>query len=130
MSSFEDVLQSLRSIYLEETRRRAAEMAVLLDALQSGRDRRSGETQVALDALVIQFHGLAGTGTSYGFEELSLLGRLGEHDAGARQRLGGACTPEELHTWKALIRQIEAAACPAFLPAFPSTSPFQPGEAP
>lgn len=110
MSNFEDVLKGLRSIYLEETRQRVAAMARLLEHLERDPGPQGEQADDALGSLVVQFHGLAGTGASYGFAELSLLGRLGEHDAGTRQRLGGACTPEDFRTWRALVAQIEAAA--------------------
>ncbi len=70
-----------------------------------------------MSSLAVEFHGLAGTGTTYGFEELSLLGRMGEHDVGARQRFGGGCSREEFRTWRALLAQIEAVA---FAPAAPA----------
>lgn len=110
MSNFENVFKGLRSIYLEETRQRAAAMARLLEDLERDPSHLSEQADDALGSLVVQFHGLAGTGATYGFEELSLLGRMGEHDAGTRQRLGGACTPEEFRTWRALVAQIEATA--------------------
>jgi hypothetical protein len=105
MSHFDDIMEELRSAYLEETRRRAAAMALALDRLE-----REPDAAQTLGELVVQFHGLAGSGASYGFAELSLLGRLGEFDSGVRQRVGGACTREDLRTWRTLISQIEAAA--------------------
>lgn len=119
MSEFENVFKGLKTIYLEETRQRAAAMAYLLGHLEREPEHLSREADDALGALVVQFHGLAGTGASYGFEELSLLGRMGEFDTATRHRLGGACTAEELRTWKALIDQIEAAASFSLPAIFP-----------
>jgi len=114
MANFEDVFKGIKTLYLEETRQRAAAMSRLVGDLER-QARRDAQAEQALDALVVQFHGLAGTGTSYGFEELSLLGRMGEIDAGTRQRLGGELSSEDLKTWRALISQIEAAATPVYL---------------
>jgi hypothetical protein len=105
MNHFDDIMAELRSTYLEETRRRAAVMALTLDRLE-----RDPDAAQALGELVVQFHGLAGSGTSYGFAELSLLGRLGEFDSGVRHRHGGTCTQEDLRTWRTLVSQIEATA--------------------
>lgn len=105
MSHFENVMEELRALYLEETLRRAAAMNRTLDQLET--DPAAG---TALNELVVHFHGLAGTGTSYGFAELSLLGRLGEHDSGIRLRMGETCAPEDFRTWRALVAQIEGAA--------------------
>ncbi len=98
-------MEDLRAVYLEETLRRTAAMGRTLDQLEKNPAARS-----ALSELVVHFHGLAGTGTSYGFAELSLLGRLGEHDSGIRQRMGETCGPEDFRTWRALVAQIEATA--------------------
>jgi hypothetical protein len=106
MNHFDDIMAELRRTYLEETRRRAAAMAQAVDQLE----REPGAAQV-LSELVVHFHGLAGTGTSYGFAELSLLGRIGEFDSGVRQRLGGSCSREDVFTWRTLISQIQATAC-------------------
>lgn len=105
MLDFEQIISGLRDTYLEETRRRAEVMTSSVERLE--RDPAAAE---ALDELVGYFHGLAGTGSSYGFEELSLLGRMGEFDSGVRRRAGGACSQEDLRTWRALIAQIAATA--------------------
>jgi hypothetical protein len=105
MNNFDDVMAELRTIYLEETRRRAAAMALALERLE-----RDPDAAQALGELVVQFHGLAGSGASYGYEDLSLLGRLGEYDSSIRQRHGGTCTQEDFRTWRTLIAQIEATA--------------------
>jgi hypothetical protein len=106
MKHFDDIMAELRATYLAETRLRALAMTQTVDHLE----RDPGATQV-LTELVVHFHGLAGTGTSYGFAELSLLGRMGEFDSGVRQRLGGSCSREDIFTWRTLISQIQATAC-------------------
>lgn len=117
MYHFDDILEELRDVYLEETLERSAAMAATLDTLE----RESASGSGALADLVVYFHRLAGTGTCYGLAELSLLGRMGEYDSGTRQRMGGACSQEEVCTWRALISQIQAAALGnAFSGPFPA----------
>jgi hypothetical protein len=106
MHNFDDIMKELRATYLEETRQRTAAMTLVIERLE----RNPGAAQ-SLAELVMQFHGLAGSGASYGFAELSLLGRLGEFDSGVRLRQGGVCTPEDIRTWRTLVAQIEATAC-------------------
>lgn len=108
MATLDDVLRQLRGIYLEESRQRALSMTRLIGALEQ---QPATESEM-LTSLAIHFHGFAGTGATYGFEELTLLGRLGELDVTNRQKLGGVCQGEEIRTWKALVAQIEAVAHP------------------
>ncbi len=108
MTKLERILGELRAPYLLETLARAASMSKLITELE-----RNPATRL-LSSLEGQFHGLAGTGTSYGFEELSRLGQLGERSAAeARKDLSAACSPDVLQTLRGLVAKIESTTASA-----------------
>lgn len=80
MASWEETLGELKAQFVESALQRVERMSGLLEALRA--DPNDG---VACRELMIQFHGLAGAGTTYGFPEVTRLGLLGESLTGGRE---------------------------------------------
>lgn len=73
MGSWEEALHELRGEFVRNASARLERMRLLAAAL-----RADPEDGGARHQLVLQFHGLAGAGTTYGFPEVTRLGLLGE----------------------------------------------------
>ncbi len=77
-----EVMRGLRRDYLSGAPERVRELHTLLERTERGEPG-------ALDGLRRALHKLAGSGGSYGFEEISKAGRAGEHLAQAVMERGG-----------------------------------------
>jgi diguanylate cyclase (GGDEF)-like protein len=72
MTSWEETLRELRHDFVRGSLERFSRMRAQLDAL-----RRQPDEQTSRE-LMLQFHGLSGSGTTYGFPEVTRLGAEGE----------------------------------------------------
>lgn len=107
-----EVLRGLRRDYLRDSVARVAELEALL------RDVAAGGTP-AMDALRRALHKLAGSGGSYGFDEISRVSREGEHTAQRLIQAGGDSPPDADDL--ATVRQTVAALAAAFAAARAAT---------
>lgn len=78
-----EVMRGLRRDYLKGAPQRLDEISALLRSLENG-------DAASLDQLRRALHKLAGSGGSYGFDEISKTARAGEHLAKALLDKGGA----------------------------------------
>lgn len=102
-----EVMRNLRREYLKSAPERVQELRSLLEAV---RRIEPG----ALDGLRRAFHKLAGSGGSYGFQQISTTSRAGEHLAVAvLERTGGKVEAVDVGTLKdcveAVARALDAA---------------------
>jgi len=73
MTALEAAFDELRGLFRETTRTRLEEMTRCVDVLEAEPANRD-----ALRKLARHFHGLAGLGTTYGYERISELGEVAE----------------------------------------------------
>jgi diguanylate cyclase (GGDEF)-like protein len=119
-ASWAEALRELRGEYLREARERARTIRELIDAIEA----RPSEA-ASLRELNRLFHGLAGSGTTYGFPELTALGIEGERACGAARAPGLSPAASEIAAWRGLLARIESVVTQA-----ETTRPAEGGEAP
>lgn len=106
--SFEDVLGGLRERFVAGSRERCDRIERLLDQLDSG----AGGAQTVRD-LMMQFHGFSGSGSTYGFPRVSILGSEGERLCEALVKGPELAGARERKRWRSLLlslrRELEAA---------------------
>ena len=86
-----EVMRGLRREYLKGAPQRLEELSAQLAALEKG-------DAAQLDALRRGLHKLAGSGGSYGFDEVSQAARAGEHFAKALLEKGGEVSDGDMAT--------------------------------
>src|SRR6266545_7265649 len=98
MPSFDEVLRDLRERFVAGSQARLERIEDALDRL----DRDSADA-AALRELMLEFHGLSGAGSTYGFPQVSALGLEGERLCDAC--LKGATEPadRERKRWRSLM---------------------------
>ncbi len=104
MDDVEEALQKFREEFLRASRERAGEMESLLASL-----RARPADPVLLGPLERHFHGLVGTGGTYGYPRVSELAAQGEIDCRSVLEAQGAAAPEQLERWAALVKEIRRA---------------------
>ena len=87
MTSWEETLRELRGEFVRGSLLRVERMRSLLRLLSA-----SPKDETTCHELMLQFHGLAGSGATYGFPEVTRLGLAGE------RLLGGRDTEEQADT--------------------------------
>lgn len=97
MASWAETMQQLRAEYVREARANLETVTLLVERLEQDRSPK------ALPDLARRFHGLAGSGFTYGFPEVSALGRRGEKACKTVAERGGAPLPTELGEWHAVL---------------------------
>ncbi len=99
--SFEEALRDLRERFVRGSVERLDRIAQLLDALE-----REPADAGALRDLMIQFHGFAGAGSTYGFPGVSALGSEGERlcDALLKERQSPQARDQD--RWVSLLRSL------------------------
>lgn len=107
MESWNEILTYLRSGYIQDSLERVERMARQLSRLDMEPD--DGEL---LYELRREFHGMTGSGTSYGFPALSEIGREGEQDLIRHLTQGGPTTFEERHRWHELLERARSSLVP------------------
>jgi diguanylate cyclase (GGDEF)-like protein len=97
MASWAETMQQLRTEYVRE----AQENLEVVDRLVERLEQDSSPK--ALPELTRRFHGLSGSGFTYGFPEVSVLGRRGETTCKKVAERGGAPQPADLGQWHAVV---------------------------
>jgi diguanylate cyclase (GGDEF)-like protein len=122
MEALEDALRSLRAEFVREARRRLDGISRSLEALDVEPRNRG-----ALHELLQGFHGFAGTGTTYGYPEVTALGQEGERSCSKHLAESAAPPPADIARWVELRglleRQFSGAGVPAARSAAPVTEP-------
>ena len=103
MTSVEQQLDSLRSLFTEHAERRIEEMRRLLTALQDNRPNAD-----VLRQLRAHFHSFAGLGSTYGYPQASELGDRGESRVSEVLQESGAPGNEDLAAWRRFVDALEA----------------------
>ncbi len=67
------------------------------------------EDQASLAEVRLRFHGLSGTGATFGFPRVSVLGMQGEHACDEVAEAGRAPTAEEIRAWRGLVEEVREA---------------------
>src|SRR5215470_6001658 len=104
METWEDTIAELRTDYVHDSLERAAEMERQLDHLE----RTPGDGP-ALEDLLRAFHGFAGSGTTYGFPEVTALGQEGERACTSLKTRRAAPAAVDLQKWQTLLNRLRAA---------------------
>jgi chemotaxis protein histidine kinase CheA len=107
MESWDEILTYLRDGYVRDSLERVERMAQQLSRL----DAEPGDGEL-LSELRREFHGLTGSGMSYGFPVLSAIGREGERELSQHLSRGGPTTPEERDRWHGLLSQLSSTLSP------------------
>jgi len=97
MANWAETMKQLRTDYVREAKTNLEAVSRLVERLEQGSSVK------ALPDLTRRFHGLAGSGFTYGFPEVSTLGRRGERACKAMAERGGAALPAELGEWHAVL---------------------------
>lgn len=92
-------IRTLRVEYLKEAPLRVAELQTLLGRAEQGDGG-------ALDELRRALHKLAGSGGSYGFAELSVRSRAGEHEAQRLLELGAPVAVSQLRALRVMVQGV------------------------
>jgi len=101
VASFEEALRELRERFVAGSGERLERIAQLLDLLDHDPSHAG-----SLRDLMLQFHGLAGSGSTYGFPRVSALGLEGERlcDACAKEKAVPA--DRERQRWRSLLASL------------------------
>jgi diguanylate cyclase (GGDEF)-like protein len=118
MEALEDALRALRTEFIRDARGTLDGIARGLEALGVEPDSRG-----ALHDLLRGFHSLAGTGTTFGFPEVTALGREGERICSTRLAESAAPEAADIARWRELLEQLERQFLGAGAPAVRSTAP-------
>jgi hypothetical protein len=102
MANLNETLHALREAYVAEANENLARIDRLISALET---EPTGPT---LEHLHRRFLGLAGSGYTYGFPEVSTLGRQGERLCAALLRTGRCASPSVLLASRAVLRGLQA----------------------
>jgi diguanylate cyclase (GGDEF)-like protein len=100
-TSWHRTFRDLRVQFAEGAGERLAAIDAALDRLLV----EPGETK-SLSELRVRFHGLSGTGATFGFPRVSVLGVEGEHACDAVLEAGRTPTLEEIRAWRRLVQEI------------------------
>jgi diguanylate cyclase (GGDEF)-like protein len=121
--SFEEALRGLRERFVRGSVERLERIAQLLGLLE-----REPEDARVLRDLMIQFHGFAGAGSTYGFPGVSALGSEGELLCDALLKEKQPPEAREQDRWKSLLRSLrrELQREPSLGPAAPTGAPDAP----
>ena len=95
--SWAKVMQGLRADYMRNSAANLDAIGRLIELMEG---RPSAE---ALRFLLARFHGLNGSGLTYGFPEVSLLGARGEEKCRVVLQGGGTASAGDFATWRSLL---------------------------
>ena len=93
--------RELREQFAEGAGERLAAIDAALDRLFV----EPGDAE-SLSELRVRFHGLSGTGATFGFPRVSVLGVEGEHACDAVVEAGRPPTSEEIRAWRRLVQEV------------------------
>ncbi|MBC7544787.1 MAG: Hpt domain-containing protein [Candidatus Sericytochromatia bacterium] len=97
-------LADLFQVFLDQVHRRFDQIAAMIAQLAAMPDDRP-----ALKQLSHHFHGLAGSGSSFGFPNVSQLGQSGDQTCLRRLETGTPPDAADLATWRRLLTELHAA---------------------
>jgi diguanylate cyclase (GGDEF)-like protein len=100
-SSWRRTFRELRGQFAEGAEERLAAIGGALDRLIAKPEDRESLAEVRL-----RFHGLSGTGATFGFPRVSVLGMQGEHACDAVLAAGRPPTAEEIRSWRRLVQDV------------------------
>ncbi len=103
-SSWRRTFRELRGQFAEGAGERLAAIDGALDKLLA-----KPEDAGSLADVRLRFHGLSGTGATFGFPRVSVLGMQGELACDAVAEASRPPTPEEVRTWRDLVGEIREA---------------------
>jgi diguanylate cyclase (GGDEF)-like protein len=103
-SSWRRTFRELRGQFAEGAGERLAAIDGALDKLLA-----KPEDSGSLADVRLRFHGLSGTGATFGFPRVSVLGMQGELACDAVAEASRPPTPEEVRTWRDLVGEIREA---------------------
>jgi diguanylate cyclase (GGDEF)-like protein len=117
---FEEALRGLRERFVRGSVDRLERIAQLLDLLE-----KVPADAGALRDLMIQFHGFAGAGSTYGFPGVSTVGQEGELLCDALSKEKQAPQPRDLDRWRSLAQSLrrELMGDPNLEPSSPTGAP-------
>ena len=97
--------------FRELRQRFAAGAAERLAAISSALDRLEVDASDAasLAEVRLRFHGLAGSGATFGFPQVSVLGAQGEHAFDLVAEARRPPTAEEIRSWRNLVEEVREA---------------------
>lgn len=95
--SWAEAMQALRAVYLRDSAAKLDAIAGLIQRLE----RRPGVE--ALEDLRTRFHGLSGSGLTYGFPAVSSLGDRGEEACRAVLQAEGTPSAREFAEWRIVL---------------------------
>ncbi len=98
---WDDLMTELRDEWARGCWRRLERLAGTLVALETD----PADAQALID-LTREFHGFAGSGTSFGAPEVTAAGQAGEERAGELRDAGRCPRPEDLAAWRALCGRV------------------------
>ena len=99
--SWRRTFRELREHFAEGAGERLAAIDAALDRLLV----EPGDAE-SLSELHVRFHGLSGTGATFGFPRVSVLGAEGEHACDAVVEAGRPPTSEEIRAWRRLVQEV------------------------
>lgn len=103
-SSWRRTFRELRGQFAEGAGERLAAIDGALDRLLARPEDRESLAEVRL-----RFHGLSGTGATFGFPRVSVLGMQGEHACDAVAEARRSPTSEEIRAWRELVEEVREA---------------------
>ena len=103
-SSWSRTFRELRGQFAEGAGERLAAIDGALDRLLAKPEDRESLAEVRL-----RFHGLSGTGATFGFPRVSVLGMQGEHACDAVAEAARSPTSEEIRAWRNLVEEVREA---------------------
>jgi len=103
-SSWRRTFRELRGQFAEGAGERLAAIDGALDRLLA-----RPEDGASLAEARLRFHGLSGTGATFGFPRVSVLGMQGEHACDAVAEADRSPTSEEIQAWRKLVEEVREA---------------------
>jgi diguanylate cyclase (GGDEF)-like protein len=100
-SSWRRTFRELRAQFADGAEERLRAIDAALDRLLV----EPGDAE-SLSELRVRFHGLSGTGATFGFPRVSVLGVEGEHACDAVLEAGRTPASEEIRAWRRLVQQV------------------------
>lgn len=105
LPTWADAMAGLRAEYLDDSEAKLEAMALLIEALEgSGSD--------GLAELQRRFHGLSGSGLTYGFPRVSFLGARGEQACRTAAKRGGTLSTDDFAECRAVLQSLRREFAP------------------
>lgn len=117
MPDWDSTLMELRAEFVREARRKLDDIGGLLAEL-----RRDPADRGVLQAAMRRFHGFAGSGTTYGFPQVTALGKKAEEECATLLQAASAPSLLDLERWGGIVSQLRGALAVEEPPREPSAS--------